>query len=288
MKKLIFIKLAFISIALLFFFSKCQKEDTLTQGDSTKVLLKDTINTYDGTWDLESHSRLVAQFPYYGESATFEAEFYLWDIEVEFYADHPENSKIEGVVYTRSVLTGAPAGTMIFPGGSADGSDSIKTISGRDGEIYAVPDYYIKASDESGITGRKYSTDFFLNGCLTKPKGTSPNYTASTLGITQNGTKDQYGRFLPSGITNESDKATFKSTSIEAYGDGYVATGNFVWNGITEVVKLHFTYLGTGEDHGFRSLEGEFNFAALDNGFISDTHVQSDATVKIHALFKKI
>lgn len=291
MKKIGFIKLAFLSIALSLFFVQCAKDDVVTQLDSAKEVSTDTINTYDGTWDLESHSRLFAHFPYYGENIDFEAEFILWDMEIEFYADKPENSKIEGVVLTRSIQTGAPAGTNILPGAAADGTDSVKTNSGRDGEIFNSGDWYLKASD--GVTGRKFANDFYLNGCLTKPKGTAPAVTASTVGITHDGTSiDAYGRFLPSGITNESDKATFKSTSIEFYGTGYVATGNFVWNGITKEVKLYFEYLGTGEVHGYRTLEGQFEFPAFveegsaDN-FINDSHVQSGVTVMIHAQFKK-
>lgn len=287
MKKTGIIKIGILGMAMSLIFMQCAKDDTITQGDPVRVFPHDTINTYDGTWDLEAHSRLIAEFPYYGESSLFEAEFILWDMEIEFYADHPENSKIEGVVYTRSVQTGAPAGTLVLPGAAWDGSDSVITTSGRDGEVFGTSDYYIKASDAAGITGRKFNKDFYLNGCLTKPTGTSPNYGPSTLGITQDGTKDQFNHFLPSGITNESDKATFKSTSMAAYGDGYVATGNFVWNGITEEVKLHFSYFGTGTEHGYRTIEGEFDFAALEKGFISDVHVQTDVKVKVYAMFSK-
>ena len=292
MKKLNFIKTALLLSAMSVFMYQCKKEDVVEQKDSTISYGTDVVDTYakdsqDSIWDMEDHSRLLAEFQYYGEAVKFEAEFILWDMELKFDEATPENSKIEAVVHTRSIQTGAPAGTEILK--KADGiTDSVVTTSGRDGEIFACAAFYVKASEEAGIVGRKFQKDFFLNGCLTKPKGTSPNYTASTLGITTDGTKDSRGRFLPSGV---SDKATFKSTSVERYGNGYLAKGTFTWNGKTQEVELKFKYIPAGS-HKYRSFEGEFSFAAFtDNAtsddFIIDSHVQGDATVKVHAMFQK-
>lgn len=291
MKRKSFLNLVLILSATSILFFQCKKDDVVEQKASTLTYGTDVIDTYtkdsqDSIWDLESHSRLIADFQYYGESVRFDCEFILWDVEVKFDEANPANSKIEAVVHTRSIQTGAPAGTEII-NSVVTGADSIaKTTTGRDGEIYATSEFFVKASDEAGIVGRSFKKDFYLNGCLTKPKSTD-GATASTVGITTNGTKDAWGRFLPTGITNNSDKASFKSTSVERLGDGYLAKGTFTWNGITEEVFLKFKYLGEGPEHKFRSIEGELEFSAFDKGFIVDSHVAGSAKVKVYAMFSK-
>ena len=299
MKKLSLLKFAVLLGAFSLLIVQCKKDDVVTQKDATFTSGSDSLSTYskdsqDSIWDLESHSRLMSEFKYEGEGITFNAEFNIWDCEIKFNEAKPEDTKIEAVVYTRSIQTGAPAGTEILK--KVDGTDSISVAtSGRDGEIFACSAYYIKASDEPGIVGRQYKNDYFLNGCLTKPKGsgtTASPYTASTMGITiaetaTSSQKDKWGRFLPSAITNESDKGTFKSTSCEKLGDGYLAKGTFTWRGISEDVELRFKYLGEGVETKIRTVEGEFDFSALDKGFISDVHVQGDVKVKIHLMLTK-
>ncbi len=53
-----------------------------------------------------------------------------------------------------------------------------------------------------------------------------------------NGLKD------PTFIDPATDTAWFTSTSVEKYGDGYLAIGNFTFLGVTKTEKLYFNYLG--------------------------------------------
>ncbi len=48
----------------------------------------------------------------------------------------------------------------------------------------------------------------------------------------------------PAFIDAATDTAWFKSVSVEKYGNGYLATGNFTFLGVTKTEKLYFDYLG--------------------------------------------
>ncbi|MFY0626248.1 MAG: YceI family protein [Reichenbachiella sp.] len=82
---------------------------------------------------------------------------------------------------------------------------------------------------------------------------------------------------------------TFESTSIEAYGDGYLATGPMVFNGNTVDIEMPFKFIPgyqaenrSGILTQFSSFQGEFDFAALDDFGIASGHVgDADVTVKI-------
>jgi hypothetical protein len=97
------------------------------------------------------------------------------------------------------------------------------------------------------------------------------------------------------GVTTPDDTdrtATFTSTTIEAYGDGYLATGPMVFNGVTSDVDVFFQYIpgfdGTnrgGDPTRFSSFQASFEFAALDVFNIESSHVGGN-NVTVNASFQ--
>ncbi len=91
------------------------------------------------------------------------------------------------------------------------------------------------------------------------------------------------------GIPVESTRyASFTSTSIETYGDGFLAKGNFTFNGQTNQETLFFRFIegfqGTnrsGLDVRFSSFDGILEFDALDDYGIESSHL-GDKTVTVH------
>jgi polyisoprenoid-binding protein YceI len=90
--------------------------------------------------------------------------------------------------------------------------------------------------------------------------------------------------------TSANRYSTFKSTSIEIYGDGYLAKGDFTLNGVTAPVSMLFKFVagfeGTnrgGDPVQFSSFEASFDFAAyqvynVDSGHLGTTN---DVTIDI-------
>ena len=83
--------------------------------------------------------------------------------------------------------------------------------------------------------------------------------------------------------------STFTSTSIIAYGNGYLATGAMTFNNVTADVQMFFQFIPgfDNADKGFRysSFQGTFEFAALDVYGVSSGHVGS-AMVTVDASFQ--
>jgi len=94
-----------------------------------------------------------------------------------------------------------------------------------------------------------------------------------------------FGITLPTDATRN---ATFASTTIVEYGDGYLATGPMVFNGITKDVSMFFKYVPgfvgenrAGDPTQFSSFHGTFDFAALNDFGIESGHVGGvDVTVE--------
>ena len=97
------------------------------------------------------------------------------------------------------------------------------------------------------------------------------------------------------GIPNPEDAnryATFTSTSIEEYGNGYLATGDMTFNGVTSDVYVFFQFMpgfdGTdrsGNPVRYSSFQASFDFAAKAVYGIESGHV-GDADVTVHASFQ--
>jgi polyisoprenoid-binding protein YceI len=82
--------------------------------------------------------------------------------------------------------------------------------------------------------------------------------------------------------------ATFTSSSIEEYGDGYLAKGTLTFAGSTSSVNLFFKFFpGFVNDSGARyaSFEGFFTFKALADHGIESSHV-NDAEVQVNIFFQ--
>jgi polyisoprenoid-binding protein YceI len=94
-------------------------------------------------------------------------------------------------------------------------------------------------------------------------------------------------------VIASSDTAKFVSTKIEAYGDGYVATGNFTFRGKTNQEKLYFRYIGTTESTtatGKRlraSFEGELAIKAKSVYGIETPNIADKVTIKVNAQYNK-
>lgn len=87
--------------------------------------------------------------------------------------------------------------------------------------------------------------------------------------------------------------STFVSTTIETYGDGYLATGNFTINGVTAPVSMYFKYIPgfVGEDRSgnpvqFSSFQGTFDFAAYQVFGIDSGHIKQENDVTIDISFQ--
>jgi polyisoprenoid-binding protein YceI len=102
-----------------------------------------------------------------------------------------------------------------------------------------------------------------------------------TFGITADA-----GTVTPN-ITLSSDKryATFTSTSIKAYGDGYVANGTLTFHGFTKSVSMIFHYLPSYVDTSvtpnktYQGFEGKISIKALTDFGISSTSVGDLVTI---------
>jgi polyisoprenoid-binding protein YceI len=100
-----------------------------------------------------------------------------------------------------------------------------------------------------------------------------------TFGITADGT-------LPSTITtNPKRYASFKATSISKLGDGYVAKGNLVFNGVTKVTDIWFrampAWLDASNNRSYTGFEGRFFMNAKSDFNITSSSV-NDAVVAVH------
>lgn len=100
----------------------------------------------------------------------------------------------------------------------------------------------------------------------------------------------------PSAVIGTTGMSTFTSTSCIAYGDGYLAKGDMVLNGVTKEVDLFFKYIpgfqstnSAGVTTHFSSFEGTFDFTALDDFNIESSHIlDADVNVNISIQLRKV
>lgn len=92
----------------------------------------------------------------------------------------------------------------------------------------------------------------------------------------------------PATITNDVDRyAKFTSTSIEVYGDGYLAKGNLVFHGVTLPVGLVFKYVAPFTDTSvtpnkkYVSFEGKMTIKAKTDYLIVSSSVADLVTIYI-------
>ena len=90
------------------------------------------------------------------------------------------------------------------------------------------------------------------------------------------------GTHLSSVLTENLD-ATFTSTSIELFGDGYKASGDLTFRGQTKEIEVYFKFIkgflgGSNSDLNYSSFEAMFVFDAISYG-VSSSHLLDDVTV---------
>lgn len=164
------------------------------------------------------------------------------------------------------------------------------TYTGRFAEFEFAANFDPANLGSSEITG----TIDVLSIKTNSPGGRDALYNADGT-FWQDPETDEYdlgcvsGTFGVSSPEDDTRYATFTSSSIEAYGDGYLAKGNMNFNGSTSNINFFFKFIpgftGTnrqGVETQFSSFEGFFDFAALADFGIESSHVQEeDVTVRI-------
>lgn len=90
------------------------------------------------------------------------------------------------------------------------------------------------------------------------------------------------------------DTAYYKSSTVSGFGDGYKATGDLIFKGITKQVDLYFNYLGqadyssAGDGSNFRgSFKGEFEFNAISDYGVTSTSISDKINVSINANYRR-
>lgn len=102
--------------------------------------------------------------------------------------------------------------------------------------------------DEANPTACKIEAWVSLTSCVTgEGRDGIGNCLVGYLGVVHNGDTLANGDLDPAGTDPITDTARFVSTKVEVYGDGYRATGNFTFNGVTAVEVLYFDYTGYTE-----------------------------------------
>ena len=111
-----------------------------------------------------------------------------------------------------------------------------------------------------------------LNGCI-----------SHTFGV-QYAAADTFfkGYYRPNAVIGTTGRATFVSSSVAVYGDGYVAKGDMTFHGLTKGISLFFHYIKgySGKDRSgvmndYSSLSGFFDMNALADFGISSSHIKS-------------
>jgi len=153
-------------------------------------------------------------------------------------------------------------------------------------------DFFIEVDfDPADLAGSSISASIDLLSVNTSSRGGRDSFFDAALdawdyGCLQGtlGVSVDAVSLLPDELTRY---ATFESSSIEIYGDGYLATGNFTFNGTTNSETLFFKFVegftGTnrqGVPTQFSSFEGQLEFDALADYTIDSSHL-GDETVTV-------
>jgi polyisoprenoid-binding protein YceI len=218
-------------------------------------------------WD-ETHSTFEFEFPYDAFNAVFTGHFATAGFD-ELYFDeaNPGNTKIKAWVDVTSVETG---------------SASLPCGHGRDGI--------------TGCIGGTFGVDFdpadtVVAYCADGTTVTNwPNEELVEHNLWGDGSETSYMK--QHSIVGNSGVATFESTSVTAFGTGYLAKGTLSFAGNSSNVDLYFNfiegYLKESSSTQYSSFFGWFKMAAATDFGIVSSHVgDSDVTVKVSAQFNK-
>lgn len=222
----------------------------------------------DWKWD-NTHSTVAFEFPYDAFNAVFAGIFNRVGFdELIFDEANPENSSIKAWVDVTSVETGA-AGPPC-----AHGRDGINGCIGGTFAVDIDPNDTVNASCVDGTVVTNWPNESLVDHNLFGGPSTYQRQSA---------------------VVGNTGVATFESTSVKAYGTGYVATGVFTFAGMTSTVDMYFDYIEgysavKGDDTiQYSSFYGWFSFAAAaDYGIVSGHIGDADVTVKVSAQFNKV
>jgi len=157
----------------------------------------------------------------------------------------------------------------VFPPGSDPGTEKYNTFSGDYaydenhsdiawGTQYAGTNGELRGQfetkymdidfDEANPTACKIEAVVVMSTCVTgEGRDGLGNCLHGYLEVVHNGDTLPDGSLDPAGVDPASDSAWFVSTKVEVYGDGYRATGNFTFLGVTAEEVLYFDYTGYTE-----------------------------------------
>lgn len=221
-------------------------------------------------WD-NTHSTIEFEFPYDAFNAVFTGIFARVGFDELFFDEaNPENTVIKAWVDVTSVETGSASPPC------AHGRDG---IHGCIGGTYGVEFDPADTVDASCIDGSVVTN--------------WPNEELIEHDLWGDGSTSTYMR--QSAIIGNTGVATFESTSVTAYGTGYLAKGLVNFAGAEAEVDLYFNFIEgfEGEDRGgnatqYSSFYGWYNMAAAaDFGIVSGHVGDADIKVKISAQFNK-
>ncbi len=221
----------------------------------------------DWSWD-NTHSTIEFEFPYDAFNAVFTGHFATVGFDMlHFDEANPENTEIKAWVDVTSVETGSASPPC------AHGRDG---ITGCIGGTYGV-------NFDPADTVNAYCTD----GTMVT---NWPNEELVAHDLWGDGSSTTYMR--QHAIIGNTGVATFESTSVTAYGTGYLAKGTVKFAGSTASVDLFFNFIeGYVKDDGTREYSSFFGWykmaAAADFGIVSGHVGNADVTVKISAQFNK-
>jgi polyisoprenoid-binding protein YceI len=226
----------------------------------------------DWVWD-NTHSTIEFEFPYDVVNAVFTGHFATVGFD-ELYFDeaNPENTKIKAWVDVTSVETGSPG-------------PPCPNAHGRDGIHGCIVGTYGVEFDPAD-TVDAYCPD---GGMVTN----WPNEELVAHDLWGDGSETTYKR--QHSIMGNTGVATFESTSVTAYGTGYLAQGEVNFAGASATVDMYFNYIEgyEGEDRGGNAVEyvsfyGWYKMAASSDFGIVSGHVgDADVTVKVSAQFNR-
>jgi len=224
------------------------------------------VSLSDGwIWD-NTHSTIGFDFPYDEFNGLFKGHFSRAGFDVlEFDEMDPAATKIKAWVDITSIETGSASPPC------GHGRDGITgCISGSFGVDLDVADT-VNAFCQDGTLLTNW------------PNESKENYDLW-------GDQSATSYMKQSAIIGSTGVATFESTSVEAYGTGYHAKGDFTFMGVSKSVDMYFSYIEgySSSSKEYSSFFGTFKFAALADFGVTSGHVgNASINVSLAVQFNK-
>jgi len=224
------------------------------------------VSLTDGwAWD-NTHSTIGFDFPYDEFNGPFKGHFARVGFDIlEFDEMDPAATEIKAWVDITSIETGSASPPC---GHGRDG------ITGCIGGTFGVE---LDAADTVDA--------FCQNGTIVT---NWPNESKEDYDLWDDQSATSYTK--QSSIIGSTGVASFESTSVEAFGTGYLAKGDFTFMGVTKSVDMYFSYIEgySSDTREYSSFYGTFKFAALADFGVTSGHVgNADINVSLTVQFNK-